>query len=213
MAYDTAAACRQFDRWSDRYDRDVLQRLFFLPSHRMLLAALRHDERRILDIGCGTGRFAIEVLRRYPDAQVFGLDLSSRMLDQCWQRFQEAGGSLQLVRGDSERLPFGDNSFDVVTCSHSFHHYPSQSRVLSEMHRVLKPGGRLMIIDGDRDRWWGRFLFDGIVVFLEGPVHHLSSRAFRSLYRQFGFEDISQKRRRGLLPFLMTVGRAAKLSG
>jgi ubiquinone/menaquinone biosynthesis C-methylase UbiE len=210
MAYQISDARREFDRWSEHYDRDMLQRLFFQPSHEMLLDTLQSGEKRILDIGCGTGQFAARVLNRHPGAVVCGLDLSGPMLCQGRRRSERASGLLHLVRADSERLPFSDNSFDAVTCAHSFHHYPSQGRVLAEMHRVLRPDGRLMIIDGDRDRLWGRFLFDGLVVLMEGPVRHLSGRAFRRLYRQTGFTDVSQKRRRGPLPFLMTIGRAAK---
>src|SRR6516165_8555132 len=58
MTYQTSEACREFDRWSGRYDRDVLQLLFFRPSHRMLLASITNSDERVLDIGCGTGIFA-----------------------------------------------------------------------------------------------------------------------------------------------------------
>ena len=61
-----------------------------------------------------------------------------------------------------------------------FHHYPRQDVVAAEMHRVLRPGGRLYIIDGDRDRLWGRLVYDVVVVMMEGAVKHLSRAAFRS---------------------------------
>ena len=61
------------------------------------------------------------------------------------------------MQGDSERLPFATGTFDVVTCANSFHHYPHQDRAVAEMHRVLQPGGRLMLIDGYRDAPWGWF--------------------------------------------------------
>jgi ubiquinone/menaquinone biosynthesis C-methylase UbiE len=210
MTYQTADARLEFDRWSTHYDRTLLQRWFFKPSHHMLLEALSPDDRRVLDIGCGTGQFAARVLGQFPHAHVWGLDLSDGMLHQGQDRSRLAGGRLHLVQGDSERLPFGDDSFDAVTCTHSFHHYPHQERVLAEMHRVLRPGGRLLIIDGDRDRLWGWFLFNVVVVLMEGPVRHLKARAFRQLYQRAGFDVVSQHRRRGLLPFLMTVGRAVK---
>ncbi|HEV8061332.1 MAG TPA: class I SAM-dependent methyltransferase [Gemmataceae bacterium] len=213
MAYATAEAKREFDRWSRSYDKDPLQTIFFRPAHRMLLAALNPGENKILDIGCGTGSFAARLLESRPQASVCGLDLSAGMLTQCHRRLHAAEGRLQLVRGDSQRLPFADNTFDALTCSHSFHHYPRQDLVAAEMHRVLRPGGRLFIVDGDRDRLWGRLVYDVVVVAMEGAVKHLSRAAFRALYAHAGFVNVQQQRQRGLLPFMMTVGEAKKALG
>jgi ubiquinone/menaquinone biosynthesis C-methylase UbiE len=210
MEYRTADARQEFDRWSWRYDWDLLQPLFFRPSHRMILETLEPADLHILDIGCGTGQFAAAALRHLPKAQVWGLDLSGGMLQRAATRIPELDGRLHLVQGDSERLPFRDNHFDAVTCSHSFHHYPQQHRVLAEMHRVLRPDGRLLLIDGDRDRLWGWFVFDVVVVLIEGHVKHRTGRDFMQMYADAGFADVIQRRRRGPLPFLMTTGRAVK---
>ena len=212
MTYQTADARKEFDSWSRHYDRSLLQSFFFQPAHRMLIDYLQPSDRRILDIGSGTGVFAERVLARHSETQVWGLDLSAGMLGRCCMRAQVPGDRLHLVQGDSQRLPFQDNAFDVVTCTHSFHHYPRQELVVAEMCRVLRPGGRLFIIDGDRDRWWGQLFFDVLVVLLEGPVRHLTSQALRELYRDAGFANISQRRRGGPLPFLLTTGQAAKTS-
>lgn len=209
MSYQTADAKRQFDAWSGGYDRNLLQGCFFKPAHRLLLERLTGADRLILDIGCGTSRFAAQVVHRFPGTRVVGLDLSERMLHEGVASGL-ASGDIDLVQADSECLPFADAAFDAITCSHSFHHYPHQEQVTAEMHRVLRPGGLLMIIDGDRDGLWGRFIFDGIVVLMEGDVRHLSSRAFQELFSTAGFADIRQQRRRGPLPFLLTSGRAVK---
>jgi ubiquinone/menaquinone biosynthesis C-methylase UbiE len=210
MSYQTSAALVEFERWSRRYDRSLLQKLLFKPAHRMMLDVLGPGLAKVLDIGCGTGRFATRLLKRQPGARVWGLDLSPGMLDRCRQRGRALGGRLQVVQGDSERLPFASDTFDAVTCAHSFHHYPRQHAVLREMHRVLRSGGRLVIVDGDRDRLWGRFVFNVLVVLLEGPVRHLTGAAFRESYRRSGFEEVWQCRRGGLLPFVLTTGRAVK---
>jgi ubiquinone/menaquinone biosynthesis C-methylase UbiE len=210
MSYQTKDALAEFERWSRRYDRSWLQKWFFKPAHRMMLEVLGPGPVDLLDIGCGTGRFASRLLKRQPGARVWGLDLSPGMLGRCRLRGQALGGRLQVVQGDSARLPFASNTFDAVTCAHSFHHYPQQEGVVREMHRVLRPGGRLLIVDGDRDRLWGRFVFDVVVVLLEGAVRHLSGASFRALYREAGFADVWQRRRGGLLPFLLTAGRAVK---
>jgi hypothetical protein len=78
------------------------------------------------------------------------------------------------------------------------------------MHRVLRRGGRLLILDGDRDGLWGWLLYDVMVVMMEGPVRHLTSGAFRGMYEDAGFENVFQQRRGGLLPFLLTMGQASK---
>jgi ubiquinone/menaquinone biosynthesis C-methylase UbiE len=210
MAYQTADSRKQFDHWSSHYNGDWLQLFFFEPAHRMVLKELHATDQRILDIGCGTGRLAAAILRRFPHLHVWGLELSDGMLRECLKLEEASGGRLHLVQGDSERLPFASDTFDAITCTHCFHHFPHQDRVVAEMYRVLRPGGRLLIIDGDRDRWWGRLLFDVLVVLVEGPVRHLTGQAFRELYQASGFEDISQRRRRGPLPFLLTRGLAVK---
>src|SRR5229473_6277887 len=206
MANLTADAKKEFDRWSEGYDRNLLQFLFFGPAHRMVLEAIGPEDRRILDIGCGTGIFANCVLQQFPDTQVWGIDLSDGMLRHCRPRCENTGRRFHVVQGNSERLPFKDDAFDLITCTHSFHHYPSQARVVAEMYRVLRPGGRCLILDGDRDRWWGWLLYDVLVVMVEGPVQHLTSRGFRHLYRDAGFAGVSQRRRKGPLPFLLTIG-------
>src|SRR5437868_11917122 len=150
MSYQSIHAQAQFDSWSRRYDWDPLQLLFFRPAHRMLLEALGPEDRRVLDIGCGTGQFAAQVLECYPRTHVWGLDLSAGMLSRGQARREASEGHLHLVQGDSQRLPFADDTFDVITCAHSFHHYPVQAQVVAEMFRVLRPHGRLLIIDGDR---------------------------------------------------------------
>jgi ubiquinone/menaquinone biosynthesis C-methylase UbiE len=210
MGYHIQDARQEFDGWSRRYDRDPLQKLLFKPSHRLMVRKFQRDEERILDIGCGTSQFAARVLPRFSKAEVVGLDLSRSMLRASQGRCFRGHNRMRLVQGDSQKLPFADDSFDLVTCSHSFHHYPNQLQVVSEMHRVLRPEGRLMIIDGDRDRWWGRLIFDVIVVLMEGRVKHLTGEAMAGLYREAGFIDIVQFRRRGFLPFLFTMGTAVK---
>jgi ubiquinone/menaquinone biosynthesis C-methylase UbiE len=210
--YQTAKAQQEFDSWSRRYDWDPLQWLFFRPSHRMMLRYIRADDQRLLDIGCGTGNFALRAMEAFPKLQVVGLDLSAGMLKQAAPRCRQTRDRFIVVQADSERLPLADNLFDVVTCCHSFHHYPRQARVVAEMHRVLRPGGRLLIVDGDRDRLWGHFVFDGLVVWAEGAVKHLSGPAFRDIYQEHGFGAIRQERRGGPLPVLLTIGRAIKPS-
>lgn len=208
--YTTAQALAEFERWSRSYDRSWLQRLLFEPTHRLLLSHLSVADRKILDIGCGTGRFLALVAERFPEAEMVGLDICPGMLRRAQPRCQRFGARVRFVRGDSANLPFDDGQFDVVTCSHSFHHYPDQQRVVREMYRVLRPNGRVMLVDGDRDGWWGWLIYDVCVTWVEGGVHHCSAEKFRRLFRTAGFRLLHQTRHGLLAPFLLTIATANK---
>ena len=214
MAYDKRQATVEFNRWSESYDRSILQWLLFGPSHRALLRRIQAvaGERpiRILDVGCGTGVFATRLRAGFPNAQVWGVDLVAGMLARGAPRWRVHAGHVQPVQADSERMPFAAGSFDVLTCANSFHHYPHQERAVAEMHRVLRPGGRLLLIDGYRDAPWGWFIYDVCVAGVEGAVHHASARQFRDLFAQAGLHAIAQKVFRGPAPFLLTEAIAAE---
>jgi len=214
MAYDKHQATAEFNRWSQSYDRSILQWLLFGPSHRALMRriqAVAGDRAiRILDVGCGTGVFAGRLRAAFPNAQVWGIDLVAGMLAKGSERWRLHSGHVQPVQADSERLPFATGTFDVVTCANSFHHYPHQDRAVVEMQRVLRPGGRLLLIDGYRDALWGWFIYDVCVAAVEGDVHHASSQRVRTLCAQAGLLAIAQKVFRGPAPFLLTEAVAAE---
>lgn len=214
MGYDKHQASAEFARWSDSYDRCILQWLIFGPSHRVLIRRIREvagdQPAKVLDVGCGTGLFASRLRAALDHVEVFGVDLVPEMLAQGRPRWRRHRGHVFPIQGDSERLPFGSGTFDIVTCANSFHHYPHQDRAIAEMRRVLRPGGRLMVIDGYRDSLWGWFIFDVCVASVEGDVHHASARRFRELMTQAGLQAIAQRPYPGLAPFLMTEGIAAE---
>jgi len=214
MSYDKHQATLEFSRWSESYDRCILQWLLFGPSHQVLIERIRAVSRgrpiRMLDVGCGTGVFVSAVRSALPAVSVVGIDLVAEMLEKGRLRWQSQSGHVLPVQGDSERLPFPPASFDIVTCANSFHHYPRQDRAISEMRRVLKPGGRLIIIDGYRDNLWGWFIYDMCVAGVEGDVRHASAARFRELMTQAGLQAIAQRVHIGLAPFLITEGIAAE---
>ena len=201
MSYDKQQASEEFARWSESYDRSILQWLLFGPSHCALIRRIRtvagDSPIRVLDVGCGTGLFASRIRTALPQAQVWGVDLVAGMLGKGQPRWKFHAENVFPVQGDSERLPFAAGSFDFVKSANSFHHYPRQDHAIVEMHRVLKPGGRLMVIDGYRDAPWGWFIYDVCVAGIEGDVHHASSKRFRELMSQAGFQAVAQKVYRG----------------
>jgi ubiquinone/menaquinone biosynthesis C-methylase UbiE len=210
MSYDKDQAIREFGNWSRGYDRCILQRLLFEPSHRAIIARIRarpgDGPLAVLDVGCGTGVFAARIRAALPRTRVWGVDLVAAMLDQGRSRWCSDTAPIAAVQGDSERLPFRAGAFDVVTCANSFHHYPHQERAVAEMYRVLKPGGRLILVDGCRDDLWGWLIYDVCVAAVEGEVLHASARRVRDLYARAGFVETNQETHHGLAPFLLTEG-------
>lgn len=97
----------------------------------------------LLDIGSGTG-YLIHMLSGTHDAAYTGLDLSPNMIAEANKKDIP---NATFVEGRSDALPFEDNTFDVVTCSQSFHHYPDTDAALQEALRVLKPGGLYILSD------------------------------------------------------------------
>jgi ubiquinone/menaquinone biosynthesis C-methylase UbiE len=214
MGYEKHQVAQEFTSWSQSYDRSILQWLLFAPSHRALIRRIREatGDRpiKMLDVGCGTGLFASKLRECLPRVEVCAVDLVSEMLAKGQPRWRMHRGHVFPVRGDSERLPFASATFDIVTCANSFHHYPRQDRAVAEMRRVLRAGGRLMIIDGYRDSLWGWFIYDVCVASVEGDVHHASAKRFRELMTQAGFQAIAQRAVHGPAPFLITEAIAAE---
>lgn len=120
----------------------------------------------ILDIGCGTGAVLTKVLSECTDIQACGVDLSQKMIEKAAEIL---GPGVQLVVGDADDLPWKNNSFDLVVCNSSFHHFPEPTRVLNEINRVLKPAGRIIIADP----WWSRPKRFFINLFLNSPFNYL----------------------------------------
>jgi len=178
-----------------------------------MLQQLSLADQLILDVGCGTGRWAEMVVNYLPHSEVWGLDLSDKMLEHAAVRARGYPGRMHFSQGDSQSLPYHDASFDLVTCSHSFHHYPDQLKVVKEMRRVLKPGGRIMLVDGCRDTFWGWFIFDGLVTWAEGNVHHCSSGLMQTLFREAGFASATQIVHRYPVPYLLTMGTTPGAKG
>lgn len=108
-------------------------------------AALQGDE-QVLDVGCGPGHTGLAFAPHV--AQVVALDMTPAMLEQVRSLAQEQGVDNVVTRlGDVEQLPFPDGRFDLVVSRYSGHHWPHPQQALSEIARVLRPGGRFILSD------------------------------------------------------------------
>jgi ubiquinone/menaquinone biosynthesis C-methylase UbiE len=196
----------EFSAWASTYDSHWLNHFLFEPSHELLLRELGPvSPGRVLDIGCGTGELACRLAAR--GWEVVGLDLCEPMLHRAHAKSNGWMKQVHLSAGDSEHLPFASATFDAVTCANSFHHYPHQQAVVREMFRVLKPGGRLLLLDGWPDHWVGRIVYDWIITRVEGGyVWHRESHHMWAMVQDAGFQDVTQRRVHSLFPILLTRG-------
>ena len=106
-----------------------------------------------LDLGTGPGYVARQVARSRPGLRMVGLDLSLHMVERARQGAVQAGmdGRQLWPQADGHRLPFADDSFDLVISSYALHHWLDPLRIMNEIARVLKPGGRYYIGDVCRE--------------------------------------------------------------
>ena len=141
-----------FDRISPSYDR--LNHLLSMNIDKVWRkktakeVAKSHPE-TILDLATGTADLAIALAKSNPQAHIIGMDISKRMLEIGKEKVQQQGleRQIELHLGDAASLPFGDNSFDAVTVGFGVRNFENRKQGLSEIHRVLKPNGRAVILE------------------------------------------------------------------
>jgi arsenite methyltransferase len=134
--------------WTSRFGK------FFLRDAVLRKLQLKGDE-TILDLGCGRGLLLIEVAKRIPKGKAVGADIWDQNLEYMNTpemvlnnaRIEGVSAQVEIVTADAQALQFADNSFEVVMTSLMMHHVPNKTKALSEMARVLKPGGTIVIAD------------------------------------------------------------------
>jgi ubiquinone/menaquinone biosynthesis C-methylase UbiE len=148
-----------------------------------------------LDVACGTGEFARAIAPRV--ASVIGLDATPAMLEQGRRFIAQAGiGNISFQQGLVQEIPFADDRFDIVASRYAFHHFADPRPVISEMARVCKPGGHLIIVD---------IIVPETVTAVEtnyyewlcDPSHTraLHPGEFETCFRLFGLEVVSARTR------------------
>lgn len=136
-SYDAVAA--EFDHFAQRLTVPFVAKM-------LALAQLRPRD-RVLDVGTGTGLVALGAAPLAGEGKIIGIDHSQGMLEQAAAKARQAGvGDVVSFRKmDAEQLEFCDGSFDVILSLFALLHFPEPLRALQQMHRVLRPGGRVVI--------------------------------------------------------------------
>lgn|GEM_PF-1502855 len=188
-----------------RYDTCFWQKFCHTADwDRVVVSELRPDTAglRILDVGCATGRL-LEQLAEAGATELFGIDLAPRILEVARVKLLRAGATAELRTADAEEsLPWGGDFFDVVTLTGVLHHFFRPGDALGEVLRVLRPGGRLLVIDPCFFPPVRQLLNLALgVAPHDGDFRFYSQTEAAGLLAEHGFE-IKQVRRLGLWAFL-----------
>jgi ubiquinone/menaquinone biosynthesis C-methylase UbiE len=147
---------------------------------------------RILEVGCGTGSLTLAAKTKAgPQSQVFGIDVAPDMIDKARQKAAKAGLDVQFQLGRIEVIPYPDNQFDLVLSSLMLHHVPDpkdKQQGIAEVFRVLKPGGKVLIVDMEPPQNPHIKGLASLIVGREMLAHNV--REFIPLLEKAGFIDI-----------------------
>ncbi len=219
-----------FTRVANRYD--LMNDLMSVGIHRLWKDAMMdwlapRAGQRLLDVAGGTGDIAFRFLARAPEARATVLDMTESMLIEGQKRAEaeNLADRLDWVVGDAMALPFADNTFDVHTISFGIRNVTRIPDALAEAFRVLKPGGRLMVLEFSQLpnpalQWaYDRYSFNVIPAMGQAVANDRDSYqylvesirkfpdqdSFASMIRQAGFEQVKYRN--------LTMGVAALHSG
>lgn len=182
---------KMFDAIAPYYD--FLNRLLSLGidglwRKKTIARLLEADPRLILDVATGTADLALEAARQLNPEKITGLDISSQMLEigRAKIRKKGLGKLIELQKGDCENLPFEDNTFDAITVAFGVRNFENLERGLAEMLRVLKQGGKLVVLEFSKPaifpfRQLFNFYFKFILPFI-GKMTSKDPKAYRYLY-------------------------------
>lgn len=185
---------------------------YFRWMQRKLVSSLNLKEgQRLLDLGCGTGwavHYAASLVHQR--GEFYGIDISPKMIEKA-----EAGSSglqnIHFYKRGADQLPFDDDFFDFIISSNSFHHYFNPDKVLSEVYRVLKPGGRIYILDPTGDTFIVRMSDRRTHKKDPSHVKLYSTKEFWALFARAKLSHVASKSIWGVL--FMKIHIAEKIGG
>lgn len=146
----------QYDAWARVYDWFWARYMNgTLPVVRRMADAKPNE--RMLDLACGTGELLRRIAKDVPGVALRGVDLAPKMVERARHKLADVPNA-RIERADAHELPFAGDTFDVVACANTFHYFTHPVAVLGEVRRVLRPGGRLVLLDWCRDYWTCRVM-------------------------------------------------------
>jgi len=182
----------EFSKWADNYDNPLTSITFRQTNTKIVQILNPVKNSSFLDVGCGSGILIKNLLALNSNIKLYGLDITPKMVEVAKRKFIN-DPDVEITLGSAIKMPYKDNSFDYVTCASSFHHHPDPLQSAKEMVRVLKPGGKLLILDMCIEGLLRKILFKVENVYHnEGKVYRLTNKEMHDLYEKVGLKDIKQ---------------------
>ncbi len=123
------------------------------PDCRTIIPEMElRDGLKVLDVACGNGKLLFALADILRDFEFKGIDISDSQIARCKRKNKDQ--KIEFILSPADHLPFKDYSFDVVTCTNAIHLFPQRVRVIDEIYRVLKPDGKLYLLDGVWKSQW-----------------------------------------------------------
>ncbi|CDM70393.1 Methyltransferase domain [Clostridium bornimense] len=149
----------------------------------------------VLDLGTGTGYIAFPLARRYSDSKIIGLDIVEETLKRNSKKvIEEKLDNLSFVSYDGYMFPFDNDSIDSIITRYALHHFPDIEQAFSDMYRILKPNGKLIISDPTPNRNdYCRFVDKFMKMKPDGHVRFYYLDEYKEMLEHVGFSFISNK--------------------
>ena len=182
---------RMFDNIAGGYDflnRLLSARFDVRWRNKLTDQILSHNPKKILDVATGTGDVALVLASKSEDVVIHGVDISKNMLEVARKKMENQSLENQIVfqQGDAEQMQQEDHSYDIVTASFGVRNFENLEKGLSEMYRVMRPGGHVYILEFSKPRLFPfkqlyNFYFQNILP-LVGRIKSGDPKAYQYLY-------------------------------
>jgi ubiquinone/menaquinone biosynthesis C-methylase UbiE len=172
----------KWNKWAETFDGKSLKYDYLRSAQLGVISLLNFKENvNMLDIGCGTGWALGQAAKYNGDKGAFyGVDLSEKMIEKAKENFK-GRENFHFIKANAEEIPLDGNFFDIIICTNSFHHYLHPDKALKEMHRLLKNGSKLYILDPIVDNWFFKVISNTFHLFDPAHVKLYSTKEFQEL--------------------------------
>lgn len=196
----------KWDEWADTLDEKGKRNDYLRKAQSDVIALLEMNENtHLLDIGCGTGKaLAFAAEKNSGKGEFYGVDLSEKMIEKAKENFR-GKENFHFIQANAEFIPLPDHSFDDIICTHSFHHYLHPIQALKEMHRLLKPAGKLYLLDPTTDGIMMKVIDKIVKLTDKAHVKMYSTKEFKNMFSVTGFQYLDNQVVMG--PVKVHIGR------